>query len=724
VASTGAVVAFALILVHTASASQTKRDDILIADFESETYGKWKLEGHAFGPAPARGTLPNQMAVSGFLGERLVNSYYDGDGSTGRLTSPPFRIEREFINFLIGGGKYPTETFMQLLVDGKAVRTATGLNDQPGGNERLEWQTWPVREFAGRTATIEIVDTRTGGWGHINVDQITQSDSKRTAELMRRAFVVEKRYLQLPVKTGAVKRQMRFRADGQTVREFEIELADGAAPDFWVFSDVAAFLGKQLAIEVELPGESKALDTIAQVDSINSVGSTAAVYSESRRPQFHFTSRRGWLNDPNGLVHYKGEYHLFYQHNPYGWDWGNMHWGHAVSNDLIRWKELPIALYPQKFGDWCFSGSAVVDRNNTSGFKRGDDDVLIAAYTSTARGESIVSSTDRGRTWTEYDGNPVVRHSGRDPKLLWHEPTQRWVMAVYDELGEKKYIAFHTSPDLKQWEFQSRIEGFYECPDLIEMAIHGKAAGSAQVNERPAHSGTKWVLYAADGRYVIGDFDGRRFVIESGPHQLWFGNFYAAQTYSNAPDDRTIQIGWGRGITFPGMPFNQQMTIPVELTLRLTEGGVRMFAEPVGELASLRGRSVVLQDVALGPGVKPLDGVHGETFDVQVEFDLGNDASAKQFGLTLRGVSIEFDRDKRIVTCGEVSAPLNEANQRIRLRVLVDRGSIEVFGNGGAVAISAGTRFPDDARGVSLFSRGGTVGVRSLEAFELRSAWE
>src|SRR5262249_17797299 len=162
-------------------------------------------------------------------------------------------------------------------------------------------------------------------------------------------------------------------------------------------------------------------------------------------------------------------------------------------------------------GDWCFSGSAFVVKKGQAGFDR---DTLALAYTSTGRGECIAFSTDRGRTWTEPAGNPVVKHAGRDPKVIWHEPTRRWVMAVYDEFKGKRWIAFHSSANLKKWVFESRIEGFFECPDLFELPVEG-----------PTKS-RKWVLYAADGKYVLGQFDGKKFTVESGKHQLWYGNFY------------------------------------------------------------------------------------------------------------------------------------------------------------------------------------------------------
>jgi fructan beta-fructosidase len=682
-----------------------EREDILIADFEGSDYGAWKATGEAFGPGPARGTLPNQMPVSGFLGKGLVNSYYGGDKSTGALTSPPVRIERNYLNFLVGGGAHQGKTCINLLVDGKVVRTATGPNDRPGGSEHLDWHTWDVKEFAGKEAVIQIVDDHTGGWGHINVDHIVQSDRKKQAAPASREITVTGRYLHLPVTTGAPKRRMRFVVEGKTVREFDIELADDK-PALWAFSDVSAYKGQRLTIAVNaLPEGSKTLEAISQG---NTPRGAESFYREKHRPQFHFTSRFGWLNDPNGLVYAGGEYHLFYQHNPYGWNWGNMHWGHAVSKDLVRWKELPLALYPQRYDDWCFSGSAVVDRDNTSGFRKGTAEVLVLAYTSTGRGECIAYSNDRGRTWTEYDSNPVVKHQGRDPRLLWHQPTKKWIMAVYDEHEGKRWIAFYTSPDLKKWEFASRIEGFFECPDLFELPVVGMRSVS------------RWVLYGADGKYVLGNFDGKAFTVASGKHQLWYSNFYAAQTFSDAPDGRRIQIGWGNGITFPGMPFNQQMTIPVQLTLRSSAEGLRLFAEPVKEVETLRGRKHAWADQPIRRGENLLRGVSGDLFDIVAEVDPGD---AEAVGLTVRGVPIIFDVKKGEMVCKNVRAPLKTDSGLVRLRALVDRGSIELFVNGGQAALSLGVIPPDDNRTLEIFSRGGAARARSLEVYQMKSAW-
>jgi fructan beta-fructosidase len=682
-------------------------DELVVADFEGSDYGKWKVEGEAFGKAPAKGTLPGQMHVEGYEGKQLVNSFVGGDDATGKLTSPEFKIERPWLSFLIGGGHHPEKTCINLIIGGKTVRTASGPNDQPGGSERLDWHSWDVKEFAGKSAIVEIVDSQKGGWGHINIDHIVQTEKRRGATKTTREIVADKPFLHLPVKNGAAKRVLTIRDGERMVRNFDIELADlsTSEADFWVFLDLKPFAGKTLTIESVLPADSKLFDGLKLADAVPSADK---LYTEANRPQFHFTSRRGWLNDPNGMVYYDGEWHLFYQHNPYGWNWGNMHWGHAVSRDLVRWEELPIGLYPKSLGDMAFSGSAVVDKDNTSGWKSGKDDVLVLAYTSTGRGECIAYSNDRGRTWTEYEGNPVVKHKGRDPRLLWYAPKKHWVMAVYGE-NQGQTIDFYSSPDLKKWTFESRTPDFFECPDLVELPVDGDK------------SKTKWVLYGADGRYLIGDFDGKKFTKESGKYQTWYGDFYAAQTFTNAPDGRCIQIGWGRNVVFPGMPFNQQMTVPVELSLRTTKDGVRLYTEPVKELAALRGAEVSsLKEASLTDDKNVLSGKSAELLEFAGEIAVGD---AKQIELVLRGAKIVYDAKAGTIACGPHVAKLSLSEGKLKLRVFVDRGSVELFAADGRVAISTAHRPQADDVTLSLTANGGTAKVAWLEIFELKSAW-
>jgi fructan beta-fructosidase len=676
--------------------------EIVLADFEGETFGDWTAVGTAFGAGPARGTLPGQMEVTGFRGRGLINSFNGGDASTGTLTSPEFEVNRRYLSFLVGGGGHAGKTCLNLRVEGRVVRTAAGRNLGAGGSEELAPALWDVEELRGKRARLEAVDAATGGWGHVNVDHIVLTDAKPASP--DRELALTRRYLHLPVRTGAPKRRMKLEVDGRIVREFEIELAH-QDPQFWASVDVAAWTGRTLRMEARGASPDD-LGAVTQGDDLQGSG---PAYREPLRPQFHFTSRRGWLNDPNGLVYHDGEYHLFYQHNPYGWSWGNMHWGHAVSRDLVSWEELPLALTPARFGDWAFSGSAVVDAANTSGFKKGEEDVLVAAYTSTGRGECIVYSHDRGRTWQEYAGNPVVKHAGRDPRLLWHAPTSQWVMAVYDEDGKKQRIAFHTSPDLKAWTFRSFIDGFYECPDLFELPVDGQA------------SKRRWVLHGADGKYVLGEFDGREFRPDGGKHSLWHGNFYAAQTFSNVPDGRRIQIGWAQGAAFPAMPFNQQMNVPVELALRSTADGVRMFAVPVREIERLHGRTRAWKDLAVMPDENPLSGVETDLADLRLAF---RPQGVDQVVLTVRGVPIGVDLKKGELSCKGKTAPFRAVADLVMLRVLVDRGSIEVFAGDGAVALSVATILPLDVHSLALSVRGGPLTLRSMELIELKSSWK
>ena len=699
-----------VILVLTSLGSVARAaDDIVLADFEGKDYGDWKTTGDAFGPGPAQGTLPHQMPVTGFLGHGLVNSFHGGDRSTGTLTSPPFTIARSYICFLIGGGGFEGKTCMNLLVDGKVVRTATGPNTEPGGSEALEPRSWDVRDLAGKAGVIEIVDQATGGWGHINVDQIVLTDRKQS-ELIRdatRQISLTGKYLNLPVKTGAPKRRMSVSIDGTTVREFDIELADDT-PDFWAFLDVAAWKGKTADLHVDrLPDDSAGLKLVEQGDQVKDVGEP---YHERLRPQLHFSPRVGWTNDPNGLVFYKGEYHLFFQHNPYGWAWGNMHWGHAVSPDLVHWSQLPEAIYPKRYGDWVFSGSAVVDGENTAGFKSGAEDVLVAAFTSTGRGECIAYSNDRGRTWSEFDGNPVVKHHGRDPRLLWHGPTKKWVMAVYDEVDKSRNIAFYTSPDLKAWEFASRIEGFFECPDMFELPVDGDPKN------------TRWVLTAASSEYRIGQFDGKAFTPETPKLPGQRGNaLYAAQTYSDIPpaDGRRIQIGWGR-VAAKGMPFNQMMCFPCELTLHTTPDGIRMYWQPVREIEKLRQASRNWPIQPLKEGENPLSDFKAELADMSADFAPGE---SSEVGLRIRGTEIRYDVKSRELMCGDRKAPLAIEDGHVRVRVLVDRTSLEIFGNNGAVYMPMSAVPTGDDKSLAVYAKGLGATVE-LKTDKLKSIWD
>jgi fructan beta-fructosidase len=603
---------------------------------------------------------------------------------------------------------------MNLLLDGRIVRNATGPNTQPGSTEQLTAQQWDTSELLNQSVTLQIVDQATGTWGHITIDQIVQTDRKLSAPVPRETTLrVRKDYLNLPVKDGAPKRRMSVWLDGKARREFDIELADDK-PDWWAFLDATPFKGKTVTLKVDkLPEDSLALSAIEQSDEPKA---QKDLYQEPLRPQFHFTSRCGWLNDPNGLVFYQGEYHMFYQHNPYGWNWGNMHWGHAVSRDLVHWKELPIALYPDEHGTM-FSGSAVVDWDNTAGFQSGKEKPLVAMFTAAGRPftQGLAFSNDRGRTWTKYEKNPVLDHiaaENRDPKVVWYAPEKKWVMALY--LDKNDYALF-SSPNLKQWQKLSGVTlaGDGECPDFFEIPVDGDPKA------------TRWIFYGANGKYLVGTFDGTKFAPESGPHSLQRGNaWYASQTYSDIPaaDGRRILVPWGRKTDlFRGMPFNQMMGLPVELTLHRTEAGLRLVANPVRELATLRGRRHLIKPQPLKPGKNPLAAVKGELLEVLAE--LTPDAAA-EISFNLRGTVVTYDSKKQTLSCQDKTAALPQEHGKIRLRMLVDRTSVDIFGNDGRLYLPMGMVMASANKSLGVSAKEGEAQINSMEVFELKSAWK
>ncbi|MBT3275586.1 MAG: glycoside hydrolase family 32 protein [Spirochaetales bacterium] len=455
------------------------------------------------------------------------------------------------------------------------------------------------------------------------------------------------------------------------------------------------------------------LTSIVQGDKFPQNGE---LYQEVLRPQFHFTSKIGWNNDPNGLMYYGGEYHLFYQHNPFGWNHGNMHWGHATSTDLVHWTELDEALHADELGTM-FSGSGVVDHRNTTGLGDGDDPPLVCIYTA-AGGTSrqsenhkftqcIAFSHDRGRTWEKYGGNPVLEHiaaNNRDPKVIWHEPTGRWVMALY--LEENDYALF-TSPNLIDWVrcCDLNIPGTTECPDIFVLPV----------DSSPHES--KWVFWGASGDYVIGSFDGRQFEIESRPHRFQYGRSYAAQSWSDMPfsDGRRIQIAWLRGDK-PDMPFNQQMTFPTELALRNTSDGIRMFAEPVKELEALNGRKQTFSPSDLQTAEL------GELLDVRVAIAAAEGSSGGKAVVNIRGTSLVYDRGKGTLQLGTDSAPLPYFNGPLELRILVDRSSIEVFAQKGALTLGIAMVPEKASTGIAL-ELDGNLDAGMVEIVELVSSW-
>ena len=472
---------------------------------------------------------------------------------------------------------------------------------------------------------------------------------------------------------------IHFIIDGKIEREFEVSLAK-SEPDFWVFLDVSEFKGKKATLQIM--EENEAFNKIYQADSYQGEEN---IYKEHLRPQFHFSTRRGWTNDPNGLVYHDGEYHLFYQHNPYDWMVAYETWGHAISKDLIHWKELRDAIHPDNFGT-IYSGSAVIDKLNTTGFQSGDEKPIICLYTSAGGRNplskdkpftlSIAYSNDRGRSFVKYNGNPVQEHIrlyNRDPKAIWYAPFNQWVIVLYLDDEE---MGFFTSKDLKSWQLESKYkrDKLHECPELFQLGIDGN-----QQNK-------KWILYAGNGRYDIGQFDGKEFIPDSKGIIFNYGNcFYASQTFNNVPeeDGRRIQIAWGV-IPMPSMPFNQQMLFPVELTLRTTEEGPRIFAQPVNEIKKIYGKNWIYQDKIVEEGQYSIleENYDEGLYDISAEFEIG---IAERFGLFINNIQITYEIKEQKLYCQERSASLKPMEGKIKFRILVDRTTLELFANDGQI---------------------------------------
>lgn len=686
--------------------------DILLSDFEETNYtwlpgGVWTATGNCYGSGPAQGTLPNQQTVDGYLGHGLVDSYLNGDGSIGTLTSPPFTIQRSYIKFLIGGGNHRGQTCMNLMIGGQVVRSAVGMGDR----EHLDWLQWNVSNYIGETAQIQIVDAYTGGWGHINVDQITETDVSLSSVIM-----ATQHYLNLPIRTGATKHLVELLQNGSVVREMNVELAD-TATNFWTFMDLTPFQGQELLVRVDsqLATSNQLATYFIQT---NTIITDTPIYQESLRPIYHYSARRGWVNDANGMVYYNGEYHYCYQHNPYGWAWDNMHWGNAISTDLVHWTELSEALYPDNLGTE-FSGSAIVDWNNSAGFGTN----ALVAFFCAAGGENRMSigqpstqcmaySLDLGRSWIKYTNNPVVPNiatGNRDPKVIWYAPANKWVMVLFLINND---FAILSSTDLRHWAQTSTFTftNAFECPELFSLPLDGNT------------NNVKWVFYTNNGHYYVGLFDGNIFTPQFGPFNFrGSNNNGAAQTFNNMPstDNRRIMMA-NTTQSYPGMPFNESVNFPVELKLVTTAGTPVIYANPVSEIELLRISTNSWPAQTMTNGLDVMSGTTGEACELDVLFQPGN---ASQVTMTVRGNQVVYDNVAHQLSCAGNSQPLNPVSGLIHLRVLVDRGFVEIFGNNGLVYMPANVNPTAGALPISLVANGGGAQLISLNLYNLGSAW-
>ena len=526
-------------------------------------------------------------------------------------------------------------------------------------------------------------------------------------------ILIQYRHLHFPIRNGAEKIRMQICLDAQVVREFEAELALDGPRQWWSFYDVSAFQGKVISLQsigADL-SESQAELLGQLITQSDGLLYTQDLYAERYRPQFRFTPRRGWNNDPNGLFFLDDTWHMFYQWNPFGIGWGNMHWGHATSRDLIHWQEQPTALFQKSLQDMPWSGGAVVDARNTSGFGIAAEEPLVLSFTSTGRGECLAYSLDGGRSFQEYNGNPVIAHAGRDPKIIWFESMHKWVMIVYDENGSEQRYALYDSTDLKKWRWMQFLPGWFECPELFDLAVDGGDPG-----ERC------WVVYGCiqeklPSAFLLGAFDGKTFAphgavqpAHGGPH------FYAAQIFSHAPQGRRIMLGWLRDATYPGMPFGNGMSVPLELSLRRVSGETRLCFYPVKEFDELRIATKSGENITVDQANKILEKSNDDLMDIDI---LLTPLNRNPFILDIRGHPILFNPSAKQVTFAGKTLPCQPDSGKLHLRVLVDRSVTEVFADHGWGAFASMTIFTD-LRPIHL---GGDVSIDRLTIHQLKSIW-
>ncbi|MCF8341230.1 MAG: glycoside hydrolase family 32 protein [Chitinophagaceae bacterium] len=451
-------------------------------------------------------------------------------------------------------------------------------------------------------------------------------------------------------------------------------------------------------------------------------------YNQTLRPQFHFTSLKNWNNDPNGLVWYAGEYHMYFQHNPLGVKWGNMTWGHAVSKDLIHWQQLPHAILPFDKEGGIFSGTAVIDHFNQLQKQKDTTKTIIAFFTHSKKisYQAAAYSTDKGRTFTLINnGKAVVPNQGfdngeRDPKVFWYEPSKMWVMVLWVKRGAKEGTAEQksgkvlvlNSSNLIDWKVVSQLnrDWVYECMDLVELTVDGNE------NEK------RWLIYDASFDYEIGSFNGREFVSDKKYYLGDLGkNFYAAQSYNNSPDGRAVMIGWmngGDNVFLKGeMPFNQQMSFPTTMELKSTPDGLRLYRWPVKEIESLYSKSYSYRNKSSKSLYKKLEKIKAELIDLSMEF-LGN----SNLKLNVRGLDVVYDPILGIITYEKTTIPAPKVNGLVKLRILLDRTSIEIFVNEGAgVATNYAVPNPEN-KNISVESTGNEK-IKQLTIHELKSIW-
>jgi fructan beta-fructosidase len=497
-----------------------------------------------------------------------------------------------------------------------------------------------------------------------------------------------------------------------------------------------------------------------KIISIGLVLLTTTIYAQQQvtptpqwRPLYHFTPPINWTNDPNGLIILNGEFNLYYQHNPFENKWGHMSWGHATSKDLISWKNLPVAIPEIVKNDtttYIYSGSAVLDKDNTSGFGMNGKPPLVAIFTADQpkqhkESQYIAYSNDGGLSYTQYKNNPVIDlnlHDFRDPNVFWYAPKKEWIMTV--SMVDDHQVRIYGSKNLKEWMKLSDFgpAGFtkngWECPSLLPLSVDGNPTN------------IKWVLFVSSGgehgplmQYFVGDFDGTTFKSTSENNKVLtvdYGDaFYAAIAWRNAPQNGTILIGWlqnGRRETYP---WKGQMSIPRDLSLKSTTDGLRLIQLPSALVTTAlnkyaKGGLIEKKEVKINNTSLPLP-VNNNSYWIDAEIDLQK-ASKAGFNVaekigTDKKVIIGYDAEKQLlfVDCTGLekankstenlvqTAPMKSINGMIKIKVLLDQSSLEVFGNDGEKVISTMIYPEKDANGLTFFSDGASK-IKRLKIFK------
>lgn len=557
-------------------------------------------------------------------------------------------------------------------------------------------------------------------------------------------ITVQKNYLLLPVQEDKSESVIiTTYPDGKKSHKFWIRLAENKI-DYWVKLDVKQYLGKNISFEIEnTDAKDYGIKNIKQ-----SSNQFVFEYTEKYRPLYHFSPSYGWMNDPNGMVYQNGEYHLFYQYNPFGCVWGNMSWGHAVSKNLTDWKHLPVVLTPDSLGD-IFSGSAVVDKENSAGFGK---NAMIAFYTSAGnvQSQSIAYSTDNGRTFTKYAHNPVIKNPGiadfRDPKVFWHKESSQWIMS----LATKQTVTFYGSKNLKEWtklsEFGEGIGchgGVWECPDLMYFPSTNetKSAWVLIVNINPGGPNG-----GSATQYFIGDFDGKNFTAEPLSYPFWLDygrDNYAGVTWNNIPetDGRRILLGWMNNWDYanqiPTKNFRSSNTVPRELSLKNNGEHLVVANYPVKEILSKfkepasKRRIHISKEFTLNNFIKNNNGAYKIEMTVEPQ-------NASQFGFNLFNskhelLDFNFDtskeklsinRDKSGITDfndkfkGITTAPLVK-KQAYKITLLIDKSSAELFINQGELAMTT-LFFPSETMNNLKFYSSEKIMVKDISLCQLK----